>query len=769
MVVVFVACACGICLVEEFHAAVYCLVMLTLLFSRRRLPFMAAGLVLGCTAAVLTPKTIWIEGEHALSGRVVSSDFAHGQYRVELSEIAIDGTKRRGRARLNLYPNTSRKNVDESQGPGIPVGRRVNARAILKPPHPFGNEGEFKYARYLRSEGITITGYIKGWDSIVIEKSAPGPMPHLRHYTQPASRMLSVLARPEAEVLTAMLWGDRSNLSSTMQDCFASLGLSHLIAISGLNIGLIVLFGYELAYTVLRCLPRLSERIDTPTVSKLAGLVCAVLFALIVEPSYPTTRSVLMAIIMITALVLARRTDLIDALALSGCLIMLLWPLSIFTSGFLLSYSAVLGLIVVLKRLEGRQLWLRSLAVPITASAFTMPIALYLYGFIAPLGILYNVVFVPMFSFLALPLGLAGWAASAISASTASLFFSWAMDIIALILWVGEHFGHLTPVAQLPLAWVYLCYLGLILSFFGSWREPDATQGTRLGTIVLGGICLTIMIIPLGQLYVRYTRPLTFDFISVGQGDSILITKGLRSVLIDAGGTLTGFDTGRFVVAPHLLRRGVTRLDLAIITHSHPDHAGGMPFILERFGVGQVWINALHDQHFKDVTRISASRSIPVHAVCKGERLKLNDIHIEVLHPQVRQEHVPGMDSNLQSMVVRIGDARMTGLFMADAHRYGELSLIHGEADVRADVLKVAHHGSARSCQEIFLDAVRPRVAVISCGYRNPYGMPAPEVLDRLRAKGIRMYRTDRNGEVQIIANHGRIDIKSMLYLAEKH
>jgi|GEM_PF-432167 len=769
MVVVFAALACGICLVENFSALTFCLCMLGLLFSRPRLPHLAVGLFLGCIAALLVPKTNWIEGEHMLEGRVISSGFVRGQLRIDLDGLRMEGKSYRGRARLNVYQAVS----SETSGASMDLsyldrGRLINARVILKPPRPLGNEGEFDHARHLRAQGITMCGYIKGLDSAVIDPNKTDRAVEFRQFTNRAARMLSGLARPEEEVLKAMLWGDRSYLTYAAQDQFAALGLSHLIAISGLHIGLIVLFGYVLTYTVLRCLPRVAERVDTPLLAKMAGLVCAMLFAAIIKPSYPTTRSIAMAVMMITALVFARRTALLDALALSGCFILLIWPLSMFTPGFLLSFAAVLGLILVLERLQDADIWKQTLAVPIVAAAFTMPIAVYIFGFVAPMGIIYNVIFVPLFSFLALPLGLLGLLTAYVSESAALAFFAWAMDIITLILWTGEHFGQLVPVPRPPIAWVYLCYLGLILAFLGSWPQADEGLRVHIRSLVLGGICLALIMIPVGHFYIQHTRPLMFDFISVGQGDSILITKGSRAVLIDAGGMRTGFETGRFVVGPHLLRRGVTRLDLAVITHSHPDHAGGMPFILERFGADQVWTNVVHDRGFDDVTRVSSLKSIPVRAVHRGEMLLLDDIRMVVLNPQVRHVQSAGLDLNLHSIVLKIGDAHMTGLFMADAHGFGELTVVHGDADLRADVLKAAHHGSARSCQEALLEAVRPSLAVITCGYHNSYGLPAPEVLERLHARGIEIYRTDLNGGMQIVATHGKIAIKSKPYPAEK-
>ncbi|HOO36704.1 MAG TPA: DNA internalization-related competence protein ComEC/Rec2 [Deltaproteobacteria bacterium] len=747
LAVVFVGICSGILLSRwDCCFLAFAVFFMILLVSKERFVHAAIGIIMGFVSMSLAPQWARIdEGQHLVEGRVEDAGFYHGTFRVVLDKVYLDHESLRGLAQLRVYHNVGT----------LRSGCLLRAYATIKTPRGFGNPGEFDYSEYLLEQGITLTGVVRDFTEIEITGSGSSS-----GFKDLITGKLSALARPEAEVLKAVLIGDRSGLAYSLRDDFAALGIAHLLAISGLHMGIIIVLGYVVLFTIVRLIPPLALRYDTPFMAKTGGLVCAFVYTIFVGATIPTLRAMIMASCLIGALAFLRKAYLLESLAVAGIIILIFWPVSLHSPSFVLSFSAVVGIIAAYSRFEHIPAWLMSVLIPIGASIFTLPAVVYVFGFVSPLGIISNLVCVPLFSFIIMPLGLMGLLAAPLSDGISSLLFSVSMDGIGIILRVSDMLGTLKPVIQPSILWVFASYAGLFVAFFG--------RSSRIKSIILILCSLMVFFVPIISQMVRVTKPLCFNFISVGQGDSTLVTNKSSAMLIDAGGSYSGFDTGRFIVAPHLLRKGITHLNIVVITHFHPDHAGGMPFILDRFEVGEIWTNIEFEKnrYSRDIMRIARRKFIPVRSVNFGDTYELDGMKISVLNPSM-ETGTDLADQNLLSIVVRIDDGNMSGLFMADADGYGEIMLSRLEQDLSADVLKVAHHGSKKSCTNMLLDRVNPDIAVISCGYENPYRLPNRDIINRLRKRGIQVYRTDLHGEISVCPGKMTAKVKSARYRAD--
>jgi competence protein ComEC len=751
LVIVFVSLCSGILLwLHDMPALFFSLIILFCLLSRTRIIHAAIGIILGIVSIWLAPSWVDLEeGLHTIDGVVSSSEYGEGTYRIILKNTKVDGRKVRGHAQLSIYRDVV------NLAPGSVVGVIARFRAQMG----FGNQDEFDYKQFLLSKGIVMKGVVKSPEDLTIKR-----------YVKPCglkyavNTSLSGLAKPEAEVLKAMLTSDTSGITDSIQDRFNSLGISHLIAISGLNMAIIMIIGYTVIFSILRIIPPISLRLDAPLLAQVGAVMAVVIYTLFVGPNIPTLRAAIMACCVILSFFLHRKPHVLESLAIAGIIILILWPYSLYSVSFLLTFAAVLGIIGTIQKGSALPQWVHLITIPIIVAIFTMPIIIYLFGFISWTGILVNIIIVPFFSLAIMPLGIAGLLVFPFLHPFASYLFSLANHAIGLLLLMSHIFGTLIAIPRPPIYWVYSCYGAIIIAFYAAktfWR-----------TLSLVAFCLAIVFIPIIQHCISIQRPLCFNFISVGQGDSILITKGPHAVLIDAGPAQTGFDMGRHVVAPHLLRRGIAALDLVIVTHMHPDHSGGIPYMLERFPTKEVWTNAPQSDNpnFQEIERITKEKAIPIKNVCLGDSLHLGSLAIDVLGPLTQFAAQNGkLDMNMQSVVVLAGDDSMKGLFMGDADMFGELIVAHLQKNINAGVLKVSHHGGERSCLDPFLNQVRPQIAVISCGLNNIYGDPSPESLIRLNKRGIKTYRTDQHGEIMITSLSPGFNVKSGHPPADKH
>jgi competence protein ComEC len=300
----------------------------------------------------------------------------------------------------------------------------------------------------------------------------------------------------------------------------------------------------------------------------------------------------------------------------------------------------------------------------------------------------------------------------------------------------------------------------------------------RAGATVLVASAVVIATFPFRPQWHRGKMELTV--LDVGQGDSLfLVSPGGKTLLIDGGGAFAGFpgkperngiDPGEEAVSPYLWSRGFKRIDFIAITHGHQDHVGGLTAVLENFHVGTMWIgreiSGSAQERLEDLAR---QRGVKIVHEVRGERMEWDGAAGEVLWPEsvIGDPAVPA--KNNDSIVMRWGLGEHAFMLPGDAEKQVERQLLTEIPidNLRADVLKVGHHGSKNSTTEEFLEAVHPRVAVISAGENNPYGHPSPELLERLEHAGVRILRTDRDGAVHILTDGKQLEISCFVACAD--
>ncbi len=268
--------------------------------------------------------------------------------------------------------------------------------------------------------------------------------------------------------------------------------------------------------------------------------------------------------------------------------------------------------------------------------------------------------------------------------------------------------------------------------------------------------------------------------LDVGQGDSIFVVSPRgRTLLIDGGGAFMGFpgheehggnDPGEEAVSPYLWSRGYQKLDVVALTHAHQDHLGGLTAILDNFRVGRLWIGReVASPALARLEELARAKKIPIEHETRGHGFAWDAVEGEFFWPAIPPTEIGPSAKNNDSLVLRLHYGNRAVLLPGDAEKEAESAILdqNKEAELRADILKVGHHGSKNSTMPAFLAAVRPQTAIISAGEENPYGHPSPELIERLEGAGIRILRTDRDGAVHVLTDGQRVEIACFVPCSE--
>ena len=682
----------------------------------------------------------------------------------------------------------------------LTYGTAIRVRARLHPPRNYRNPGAFDYEGYLSDNGILLLGSAQASQVTVLPGLGGSRIERWRAaiHASLVARIHALWPPRDAALMDAMVLGEDAFLEGGTRMEFQRSGTYHVLVVSGMNLSI-------LAFVIFWTLRQF--RLD-PALASVITVLVSFAYAFVTGVGPPVWRAALMLAIYLGARILYRERSMLNALGAAALGVLFFDPRALSGASFQLTFLAVLIIaaigVPVLERTtapfaQGLRL-LRStsydLHVPPAVAQFRLDLRLIAgrlsrfigrrLGLFVPAALarvmlaVGELIFISalMQAGLALPMAFYFHRATTLG-MPANLAVVPLTEILMPASVAAVLLGYLSlPIAR-PVAWVAGAALHLItgtVHWLGGARLADVRVPTPSPAVVvlamsalafamlmarrarllalagLAGLALTAAWLTLGPAHPQI-RPgvLEVTAIDVGQGDSILvITPEGRSLLIDAGGLPfwmhSSFDIGEQVVSSYLWSRGIERLDAVAVTHAHADHFGGMPSVIGNFRPRELWLST--DTPNPEMNPVlDQARRVGTRAVIRveGEQFEFGGAHFRVLGPGRDEARLP-LRPNLQSLVLAVTLAGTTALLEADAERAEERRIV--EEHPEAQLLKVAHHGSAGSTSDELLQALHPRYAVISAGVRNVYGHPRRDVLERLGSRGIRTYRTDTMGAV---------------------
>lgn len=710
----------------------------------------------------------------SLTGRVVAVA-SRPDDRLGVTLAAVDWSDGAGQAAGKL-PGRLALTIDGPDFWPVP-GDRLAVTARLRPTRGFTNPGGPDFAFTRRLENVFYRAYARGGREQVT-RLAPGPDGPARWREDLRRAVVARLAPPpDADradkagraMVPALLFGDRSGLTTADVDLVRRASLAHTLALSGMHVGFVAALGAALVLGLTRLFPGLCLRVPRARLVVLVAgpLVAGYCFLGGATPSL--VRAALMFAAFGCLLWLRRDRIVLDGLFLALAGILLVSPLAAYDVRLQLSALAVAGIAALWRLpgalfpglslprpLRGALLWVGgTLWVSVCAEAAVLPVISRLYGDIGP-GLWINLLWLPVLGGLAMPLALAGLVVTAVPGlgGLGAALLVGAADCCAglmrLLSWLAAHDLLPTRAVLRP-----------------SWPEALGCLGlfAALAVVVAGGrrpvavmaACLALLVGPtIWRAATDLDDAVTLTVLDVGQGQAVAVAlPGGRRLLVDAGGLSGDFDVGRAVVGAFLTDGRPPRLTAALASHPHRDHIKGFFSLLSRFAVDAYYDNGGRPEGALAVPldRAVAACGAPRRVLAAGDRLELgHGLVLDVLHPGPGDD-LSGNDGSLVLRLTRNG--RGLAVIPGDAERGVLTRLADLGAALGAQVLVLPHHGSASSLSPRFLRAVSPRLAIASCG--DVWRFPAARVRRALEWLGCAIRDTSHDGAVTVRFVAGRL------------
>ncbi|WP_037391575.1 DNA internalization-related competence protein ComEC/Rec2 [Shewanella baltica] len=622
------------------------------------------------------------------------------------------------------------------------------------------NQGGYNEQKQLISQHVVGKGR-------VIEAQLLAFSPSLRN------KLISTLtpelvSLPQGDILLALLLGDKQLISKVRWQALRQTGTGHLVAISGLHLSVIAAWIYTyLLFGLSRLVPHQSRR--NITLALVAAGIGAVFYAYLAGFGISTQRALVMILLLMLLSLLKRFSTAWERLLFALFIVLLLDPLACLSAGFWLSFCA-LGIILYTLEIQPREFTpastrrarLRTGMMQFWAIQWRLSLGLgllqaALFGGVSVHSLWMNILAVPWFSFVVIPLAMAGfvcwWLGTALGLSHFGLS---SLGVLRLSDWSLSPYAQLLDISrQLPAHWLALSDSLLALGFCALvggvlWRYVPKHKHYIAWLSLLSLLFMPALLFCMTLWSPVQTHRWTMHLLDVGQGLAVVIEKNGKGFIYDTGAAFgDDFSYAERVILPFLKAKGIQEIDYIVISHSDNDHAGGAPVLMEAYPKALV---------ITDVAGFSGQDCRPRQIQWQGLRLNL------LSPPQV-------LAGNNGSCVVRIDDGLQSLLLTGDIEKQTEAALLRSELSVsgdlsdlnelQSDVLVAPHHGSKTSSTEDFIDAVAPKLVLFPAGFANRYGFPKPTVVERYQRREIRSLTTGSEGQISVIFQQSELEVKT--------
>ena len=629
---------------------------------------------------------------------------------------------------------------DESHGAGTNVpsagdlapGSRWRLHLRLRAPRGLRNPGGGDGEQFALADRIAASGYVRNPETA----RRIAPPAGLDAWRDRMSRRLALaVPSPSSRFIRALALGDTRALGDEDWELLRAAGLTHLIAISGFHVGLVAGLLALIASAIWRLLPMFGKRIPRHSAAAVAAVIGAAGYTAVAGFALPTVRTMLMIAIVAAARLARRPQPAGNALALAVVGILLVDPLSLLTAGFWLSVLGVAWLLWCLPQAGGNVLRDFASAQGV-ATVGLLPLTVALFGQASLAGPVANLLAVPWWSLVVVPLALLGTGVEAIAPGAGTWAWrlaAWSFDLSwPLFEWIG---GSGLAMWWLPEARWFALPVAIAGAFW--LLLPRGVPGKPLALLLWLPLLWPQRSLPEGGAF-------DLTVIDVGQGLSVVVRTANHTLLYDMGPAVhDGFDAGERAVTPTLHALGVSRLDAAVISHGDNDHAGGWPAVRQEFPVARSYAP-------------EGSPTATDRHCLAGQQWRWDGVTFRFLHPTPDFPYL----GNEAGCVLRVEGARHAALLTADIGEVIERTLVRREPRaLRADVVVVPHHGSDGSSDPAFIAATHARLALVSSGWDNRFGHPRPPVVARWCAAGAEVADTSREGALTVRVNADAITL----------